>query len=401
MEIRPILSALLRNRTGAILVGLQIALTLALVANALHIIQQRVDKMNRPTGIDTANVLYVQSYGYSPSYDHKATVTRDLDALRRLPGVVAASTIGGIPLSGSGSANAYRAKNDPAAPTINGNWFDVGPSGLDALGVKLVEGRAFREDEMTWDTGANAFPKSIIVTRELATKIFGTDRQIVGRVIYSLNGEPAEVVGVVDYMFGSWVDNPASTQVAFHPTYGPAPLIRYVIRAKPGERDRVLQAVQKLLGAPGSGRFVTWARTQDEFVERSYRGDRRMVTFLTTLIALMIGVTALGIVGLATFHVNARRKQIGTRRAVGARRIDIVRYFLVENGLLATAGVAIGGALAYGFSWWLTTEFQLPPLGVGYVVATAVALVVVGQLAVLWPARRAAAIPPAVATRTV
>jgi putative ABC transport system permease protein len=401
MEIRPILSALLRNRTGAILVGLQIALTLALVANALHIIQQRIDKMNRPTGIDSANLLFVQSYGYAPSYDHRATVIRDLDAMRRVPGVLAVSTIGGIPLSGGGSGNAYRAKNDPSLPVINGNWFDISPQGLEALGVKLVEGRAFREEEMSWDTGANAFPKQVILTRELARKIYGTDRQIVGRVVYSLNGEAAEVVGLVDHMFGSWVDNPESTQVAFHPTYGAPPLVRYAIRARPGERDRVLQDVQKLLGAPGTGRFVTWARTHDEFIERSYRADRRMVTFLTTLIVLMIGVTALGIVGLATFHVNARRKQIGTRRAVGARKIDVVRYFLVENGLLAVAGVAIGGALAYGFSWWLTTAFQLPPLEPVYVGATALALVLVGQLAVLWPARRAAAIPPAVATRTV
>jgi putative ABC transport system permease protein len=99
--------------------------------------------------------------------------------------------------------------------------------------------------------------------------------------------------------------------------------------------------------------------------------------------------------------VNARRKQIGTRRAVGARRTDIVRYFLVENGLLAAAGVVVGAVLAYGFSWWLTTAFQLTPLQPGFVLVTALGLVAVGQLAVLWPARRAAAIPPAVATRTV
>jgi putative ABC transport system permease protein len=400
MEIRPILSALLRNRTGALLVGVQIALTLALVANALHIIQQRVEKMHRPTGIDSANLLFVQSYGYAPSYDQQATVTRDLDAIRRIPGVVAVSTINQIPLSGGGSANAYKAKNDPSSPQVVGNWFDVNEHGLDALGVELVAGRAFRAEEMRWDDGSNAFPKQIIVTRAFAQKVFETDR-VVGRTVYSLNGETAEIVGVVDLMFGSWVDNPNSMQVTFHPTYGAPPMVRYAIRTRPGERDRVTQDVEKLLNQPGTGRFVTWARPHEHFIERSYRADQRMITFLTTLIVLMVAVTALGIVGLATFHVNARRKQIGTRRAVGARKVDIVRYFLVENGMLAAAGVVVGGALAYGFSWWLTTEFQLPPLGLGYVALTAAALVAVGQLAVLWPARRAAAIPPAVATRTV
>jgi putative ABC transport system permease protein len=253
---------------------------------------------------------------------------------------------------------------------------------------------------MRWDDGSNAFPKQIIVTRAFAQKMFETD-SVVGRTVYSLNGEVAEIVGVVDLMFGSWVDNPNSMQVTFHPTYAAPPMVRYAIRARPGERDGVTQAVERLLDQPGTGRFVTWARPHEHFIERSYRADQRMITFLTTLIVLMVAVTALGIVGLATFHVNARRKQIGTRRAVGARKVDIVRYFLVENGMLAAAGVVVGGALAYGFSWWLTTEFQLPPLGLGYVALTAAALVAVGQLAVLWPARRAAAIPPAVATRTV
>jgi putative ABC transport system permease protein len=112
-------------------------------------------------------------------------------------------------------------------------------------------------------------------------------------------------------------------------------------------------------------------------------------------------VTALGIIGLATFQVNARRKQIGTRRALGARRADIVRYFLLENGLLGAGGALVGVLLAYAASGWLTKVFQMAPLPPLYVAASALALLGLGQLAVLWPARRAGAIDPAVATRTV
>ena len=64
-----------------------------------------------------------------------------------------------------------------------------------------------------------------------------------------------------------------------------------------------------------------------------------MVAFLSVIVGLMISVTALGIVGLASFYVNVRSKQIGTRRAVGARRVDIIRYFMLENWLLTTGGV--------------------------------------------------------------
>jgi putative ABC transport system permease protein len=126
-----------------------------------------------------------------------------------------------------------------------------------------------------------------------------------------------------------------------------------------------------------------------------------MVVFLSTLVILMTAVTALGIIGLATFQVNARRKQIGTRRALGARRADIVRHFQLENGLLGAGGVVAGGLLAYAASGWLTRAFQMAPLPPAYVAASALALLVLGQLAVLWPARRAGAIDPAVATRTV
>src|SRR5437762_11192862 len=107
MELRPILSAMLRNKTGVILVGLQIALTLAVVANAVFIIEKRAEKIGRDPGMDSANTFFVQSYGYGPNYDQRDTVRRDLDVIRSLPGVVAASAMNGIPLSGGGAASNY------------------------------------------------------------------------------------------------------------------------------------------------------------------------------------------------------------------------------------------------------------------------------------------------------
>lgn len=83
MELRPILSAMLRNKTGAILVGLQIAITLAVVANSVFIIMQRVEKIGRPPGIDSDNLFFVQSYGFGPTYDQRDTVRRDLDLIDR------------------------------------------------------------------------------------------------------------------------------------------------------------------------------------------------------------------------------------------------------------------------------------------------------------------------------
>ena len=112
-------------------------------------------------------------------------------------------------------------------------------------------------------------------------------------------------------------------------------------------------------------------------------------------------ITGLGIVGLASFSVNRRTKQIGTRRALGATKRDILRYFLVENFVITTFGVVLGGAMTIGFNVWLTEAMSLPKIDLYYVPIGMGVLWIIGQLAVLGPARRACAVPPAVATRTV
>ena len=126
-----------------------------------------------------------------------------------------------------------------------------------------------------------------------------------------------------------------------------------------------------------------------------------MVKLLSAVITVLTGVTGLGIVGLAWFSVTQRRKQIGTRRALGATRWDIVRYFMVENWLITTAGLTIGLAGAIGLNWFLDTQYSVGRVPLWYLPLGMLALWALGQLAVLLPARRAANIPPAIATRSV
>ena len=143
MELRPILSAMLRNKTGAILVALQIAITLAVVTNAVFIINQRLEKIGRPSGMDTDNIFFVQSQGYAADYNHNVTVQEDLELIRKTPGVIAASTINGIPLSGGGSSTSYKVDAQESTADVSGNYYEIDEQGLDALGVKLVAGRGF------------------------------------------------------------------------------------------------------------------------------------------------------------------------------------------------------------------------------------------------------------------
>jgi len=402
MEIRPIISALLRNRTGAVLVALQIAITLAVVTNALFIINQRLEKIGRPSGMDTDNLIFVQSYGYRPDYNHRVTIDEDLALIRGTPGVVSASTITGIPLSGGGSSSSYKASTAQSSPEVHGNYYEVDEQGIETLGVKLVAGRTFSKDIIRFEDShaSSQFVPEIIVTRDMAKALFNTD-DVVGRQVFDSLGQSATIVGVIDHMLGAWVDWDELAQVVFHPVVQAPPFVRYAVRAAPGRRDALIAELEKKLTESNPTRVISWVRPHDYYIERSYKPDKRMAVLLGVAIVLLVTMTTLGIVGLASFTVNARVKQIGTRRAVGARKLDILRYFMVENWILTTAGLAVGCLLAYVFSYWLSTAYSLPRLRLSYLVAAVPCMWILGQLAVLVPARRAASVPPAVATRTV
>jgi putative ABC transport system permease protein len=401
MELRPILSAMLRNKTGAILVGLQIAITLAVVANAIAIIMTRVEKIGRPAGFDSDNLFFVQSYGFGPNYDQRDTIDRDLRLIRSLPGVISASPINQIPMSGGGSSTNLGPEQTREKVTINTNYYMVDERGVESLGVKLAEGRNFTESEIQYnaDPASSDFVPFVILTKDAAKAIFGTEHAV-GKTVSDLS-HSAVVIGVMENMLGAWVGWDKLTQVMLIPRIPPGPLARYVVRTEPGRRDALMAEVEQKLSGTNPNRAITYVRSHTQIKEKSYRADSRMVAFLSVLIGLMVSVTALGIVGLASFHVNVRRKQIGTRRAVGARRVDIIRYFMVENWLLTTGGLIAGTVLAFAFGQWLSSAYSLPRLPPMYVVGGVVVLLILGQLAAFLPARRAAAIPPAIATRTV
>ena len=126
-----------------------------------------------------------------------------------------------------------------------------------------------------------------------------------------------------------------------------------------------------------------------------------MTVMLMIVIGLLVGLTALVIVGLASWFVSQRTRQIGTRRALGATKLDIVRYFLVENWLITTLGAVGGVVLTVAVAYWLETTFELPRLDWRYPIVAVFALWTVGLVAASWPALRASRVAPAVATRNV
>ncbi|MFI4980586.1 MAG: ABC transporter permease, partial [Nevskiales bacterium] len=171
------------------------------------------------------------------------------------------------------------------------------------------------------------------------------------------------------------------------------------VRAQPGQLDAVMQAAQKKLFEVNRNRVIEKVRSYAQIRADAYRNDRALAIILGTVSAALLAVTAFGIVGLTSFWVTQRRRQIGVRRALGATRRAILTYFQTENGIIAGIGALLGMALAVGLNLWMVTALEMQRLDLLYVLCGAAAVMLLGQFAVLWPALRAASIPPALATR--
>src|SRR5699024_3443740 len=119
-----------------------------------------------------------------------------------------------------------------------------------------------------------------------------------------------------------------------------------------------------------------------------FHRNRSMIGLLLASVLGLMLVTALGITGLANFWVQQRTKTIGVRRAVGATRHNILSYFKTENFLIVTGGIVLGAILAVALNLALMSHYEMPRLPLWYLVIGAIALWIVGQLAVLAPALR-------------
>jgi putative ABC transport system permease protein len=403
-DLGPIFRTLLRNRLGALLIALQIALTLAVVTNAAFIISQRAADVARPSGLDEANTAIFVTNLFDTGVDQRQLYRDDLEALRTIPGMAAAVSIQSVPISGSGwGEDFYTTPEMTSDESINFGMFMVDEHGLDTLDLQLLAGRNFRPEEMIVRSLENMeFPRVAIVSKALADTLF-PDGNALGQTVFDEpNGEkPIEIIGIYDHMQNAWPHSDNVDRTALIPAYAMfGGQMMYLVRSEPGQRDAVMAAGEEYL-AGNRSRIVEFVRSYEEQKERTYGGDIAMIKLMSAVIAALTVVTGLGIVGLAWFSVAQRRKQIGTRRALGATRFDIVRYFMVENWLISTAGLVMGVAAAFALNWFLDTEYSTGRMPLWYLPAGMAALWLLGQLAVLLPARRAASIPPALATRSV
>jgi putative ABC transport system permease protein len=400
MDILPILRALTRSKVGAILIGLQIALTLAIVCNSLSVIQQFVQRMRQPTGIDEANIFTISTARIADPPDAEARLRGDLAALRALPEVVDAYAGISIPLDGGGYTLSMSVKPDQRSPTAFAAMYHTDEHGLAAFGLKLVAGRWFHADEVgLLRYYENKFPAAIVVTEDMAKTLFPTGNAL-GQPVYFTPTQSGRIVGVVERAQTPWAATGRLTERSvFLPALPLGKGALYVVRAHPGQLALAMHAVQDKLFAIDAHRIVQAVTPFTETRHAAYLLPRTIAIMLAVVSALLLAVTGFGVVGLTAYWVSQRRRQIGMRRALGARKIDILAYFHTENLVIVGVGCVLGIALGLAINTALATSLETTRMSVGYICLGALIVVVLCQAAVMWPALRAASIPPAIASR--
>jgi ABC-type antimicrobial peptide transport system, permease component len=401
MEIRPILASLRKHRIPALLIVLEIALACAVLCNAVFMIGQRMADIHWSNAIDEAGISVVTVNGADPR--HAASdIPRNLVALRGIAGVTAAAAATSMPLDQNPALSPFTVAPDTNT-TVNTSVYFIGREGEQAMGLRLLQGRYFHADEYA-DGGIRSFHSTshvVLVTQSDAQRLWPGQSPL-GKTLYT-NARGWTVVGVIADVLAqdpTYSGPGGRYSSVFFPLHPDPVMGDYVIRGAPQDRERIVREAVQTLGRLEPGAVVegkTFAGMRGDY----FANTSSMVWMLALVCVVMLAVTAFGIVGLTSFWVNQRRRQIGIRRAVGATRGDIMQYFQTENFLLSTAGVAIGMALAFGINVYLMQHYEMPRMPWYYLPGGAGALWLLGQLAVLGPARRAAAVPPVVATRSV
>jgi putative ABC transport system permease protein len=405
MQVLPILSTFKRHRTAVALIVLEISATCAIVSNTVFLIGDRLSRMERPSGLAEDEVLRVQLAAIGDKPQAASSTAQDLAALRATPGVKYAATANMVPFGNSSwNTDVSAVKDDPNA--INTAMYFGSQDLLEAMGAPLSAGRDFTPEEYVdlADVQAEkARPPSAIITRGVVDRLFG-GKNPVGQRIYVWGKDPQIIVGVIDRLArpneGAGPDTAAFAVVlpinAPYTTAG-----NYLIRVDASRRAEVLAGVDATLGRLDPSRIILERQLFADVRKDYFKQDRSLALLMAGVSIALLVVTAFGIVGLASFWVQQRTRHIGIRRALGATRADILRYFHLENFLLATIGIALGMALSYAINLWLMHVYHVPRLPGTFLPVGAALLWLVGQLSVLGPAMRAATIPPASATRTM
>lgn len=408
MRLHIIRSAFATNAYGIVMICLQSALACAIMALALGAMVDRLSKVGIESGIAERRLAIVKATDVDAP---EARIMRRKEAVARIstqPGVEAAAVMSHVPLSPKDTSFGVCSDKDTfdaavAAGSIERQGcampsaYAGSPAGLKALGIEIIDGRDFNAEDFDGPQ-----PRTAIVTASFGRMLYG-NRPIVGQLLQAGPENTLRIVGVVnDVIRPHPASLPSDHDVLFVPEWTADKTAFYLIRSADdaGLVQATTEAARTI--ARASHRVIVDGSSDTSLgaLRRTYFGrDYSLLEILGVTIAGLLVVTTAGIVSLSWLWVLRRRRSIGIRRALGAKRGQIVRQFLIENACIVSVGAALGAAIAVGIGLWvpplaIPPEQRLPTISIAYIVT-----VLAGQVAAFVPALRAASIHPAIVTR--
>jgi putative ABC transport system permease protein len=386
-----------RGRARSVLVVSEIALALILLAGSGLLIRSFLRLQNVELGFRPENVL-TMSISLPDKYktdQQQAEFFRSvLERTSVLPGVLKASAVTFLPLDLDFVFHVQREGHQAQNEGVTSNYFAISPAYFQAMGIPLVKGRAFSEQDNAQG------PRVAIINETLARRLFPNENPV-GQRIYITNGPLlwSEIVGVVGDAKQYGLDRPATPQVYEPYQQHTWSWMSLAIRTS-GDPLSVASAVRQQVAAVDKDQPVADVRTMEDIVALSITQQRFSLLLLSLFAGLALVLAAAGIYGVMAYSVIQRTREIRIRMALGARSSDVLRMIVGKGLALTLLGVAAGlaGALALG-RFLVTLLFEVRPNDPATLAIVSALLVGVACAASYLPARRAMKVDPLVALR--
>jgi predicted permease len=394
-------SAAFRSRAQRVMVAVQVAIALVLLAGAALLGESVVRLTSEPVGFDGSGLLVLSVAGsrsLAPDVARRAYAEL-LDRVQAMPGVESASATASPPFGTSFGSNPIEVSGRPGE-FLTAQRHVVSEDFFTTMRMPILRGRAFERTDAARPLLAPA-PRGgeiedslgvAIVSRELERRYFGGNAA--GQRI-RFNRQWLDVIGVVpDVKTRAYSEESGPAFYVYSRQVAYIGVGQFVIRA-PGDPTMLVPALRDLVTRVDGRLAITSIETMQTLLSRSVANQRYRATLSSVFGGAAVALAAIGLFGLLTRAVNERRREIGVRMAVGAKPGDVVRLVMREGGLLVAGGLLVGVPGALASAQLIRTQLY----GVGptdphvFVLASAV-LGTVALGAMLFPAIRAARVDP-------
>jgi len=404
MDIKPIFLSLKQNKFMTILMIIQIAFTMGVLSSSVLVATETLREWGMDSGIPHEDIIRISPEFFDENQDVGQALVKDIERVKQMVNVINVAPSNAVPFTAENMINVYLTAQEDAQEykTV---VFHSDENIFDVLQLSLVEGRMLTASDVIRgeDSVTPQNASQVMISKDMAKVLFG-EQSAVGQTIWlAKNSDPVQVVGIYsNFMTGERLNGRGKSyqsiirpQVKWSQTHQP----NYLIRVEQGKATGMLEDIIDVFYLE-RGRYINSSELLKRTQKRMYdgRGSRALTMLVISLILLII--TGLGMTGLTAFQVTQKRKQIGTRRALGAKKRDVMRYFLTENSIITIIGLLIGVLVTLTITFELSEQASQNFMNLSVLLLTGLVMWLVNILAVWFPAKRAANIEPAIVTRS-